>query len=79
MGHRVTEMQIGATNAYSSALSGILAAQRRLDDDADRIARDPFDIDALVESTWQPLAVQASAQVLHAVDESNGSLIDVLG
>ena len=72
-------MQIGATNAYSSALSGILAAQRRLDDDADRIARDPFDVDALVESTWQPLAVQANAQVLHAVDESNGSLIDVLG
>ena len=79
MGHRVTEMQIGATNAYSSALSGILAAQRRQDADADRIARDPFDIDALVESTWQPLAVQANAQVLHAVDESNGSLIDVLG
>ena len=72
-------MQIGATNAYSSALSGILAAQRRLDDDADRIARDPFDIEALVESAWQPLAVHASAQVLHAVDESNGSLIDVLG
>jgi hypothetical protein len=72
-------MQIGATNAYSSALSGILAAQRRLDDDADRIARDPFDIEALVESACQPLAVQASAQVLHAVDESNGSLIDVLG
>jgi hypothetical protein len=75
----VREMQIGATNAYSSALSGILAAQRRLDDDADRIAHDPFDVDALVESTWQPLAVQANAQVLRALDESTGALIDVLG
>jgi len=72
-------MQIGSTNAYSSALSGILAAQRRLDDDADRIARDPFDVDALVESTWQPLAVQANAQVLRAAEESTGALIDVLG
>jgi len=58
---------------------GISEAQRRLDDDADRIARDPFDVDALVESMWQPLAVQANAEVLRAVDQSTGALIDVLG
>jgi hypothetical protein len=72
-------MQIPATNAYSSALAGVSEAQRRLDDDADRIAQDPFDVDALVESTWQPRAVQANGQVLRAVDESTGAPIDVLG
>lgn len=74
----VRGMQIGATNAYSSALSGIRAAQDRLDADADRIAEDPFDVDALVESTWQPLAVAANAQVLRAADESTGALFDAL-
>jgi hypothetical protein len=69
-------MQIGP--ASSSALAGILAAQRRLDEDADRIARDPFDVAALVESTWQPLAVRANAQVLRAVGESTGALVDAL-
>jgi len=44
-------MQIRPSSAASSALSGILAAQRRLDEDADRIAQDPFDVEALVEST----------------------------
>jgi hypothetical protein len=71
-------MQIGAANAYSSALSGIRAAQDRLDADADAIAKDPFDVDALVESTWQPLAVAANAQVLRAADESTGALFDEL-
>ena len=72
----VREMQIGS--ATSSGLAGILAAQRRLDDDADRIAQDPFDVDALVESAWQPLAVHADAQVLRASDESTGALFDAL-
>ena len=49
-----------------------------LDEDADRIAQDPFDVDALVESTWQPLAVKANAQVLRASDESTGALFDAL-
>ena len=71
-------MQIGPPSASSAALSGILAAQRRLDEDADRIAQDPFDVDALVESTWQPLAVQANAQMLRAADESTGALFDAL-
>jgi hypothetical protein len=71
-------MQVGPSSAYSSALAGILAAQQRLDEDADRIAQDPFDVDALVESTWQPLAVQANAQVLRAADESTGALFDAL-
>jgi hypothetical protein len=71
-------MQIGPSPASSSALAGILAAQRRLDEDADRIAQDPFDVDALVESTWQPLAVQANAQMLRASDESTGALFDAL-
>jgi hypothetical protein len=74
----VRGMQIGATNAYSSAIAGIRAAQDRLDADADRIAQDPFDVDALVESTWQPLAVAANAQVLRAADESTGALFDAL-
>jgi len=64
--------------ATSSALGGILAAQRRLDEDADRIAQNPFDVDALVEAAWQPLAVQANAQVLRAADESTGALFDEL-
>lgn len=71
-------MRIGATNAYSSAIAGIRAAQDRLDADADRIAQDPFDVDALVESTWQPLAVAANAQMLRAADESTGALFDAL-
>lgn len=71
-------MQIGPPSASASALSGILAAQRRLDEDADRIAQDPFDVDALVESAWQPLAVRANAQVLRASDESTGALFDAL-
>jgi hypothetical protein len=71
-------MQIGAANAYSSALSGIRAAQDRLDADADAIAKDPFDVDAIVESTWQPLVVAANAQVLRAADESAGGLFDAL-
>jgi hypothetical protein len=74
----VRGMQIGATNAYSSAIAGIRTAQDRLDADADRIAQDPFDVDALVESTWQPLAVAANAQVLRAADESTGVLFDAL-
>ena len=72
----VRRMQVGP--ATSSALSGILAAQRRLDEDADRIAQDPFDVDALVESAWQPLAVRANAEVLRAADESTGALFDAL-
>ena len=71
-------MQIGPPTASSSALAGILAAQRRLDEDAVRIAQDPFDVDALVESTWQPLAVRANAGMLRAVDESAGALFDAL-
>jgi hypothetical protein len=71
-------MQIRQSSAASSALSGILAAQRRLDEDADRIAQDPFDVEALVESTWQPLAVQANAQMLRASDEATGALFDAL-
>ena len=71
-------MQVGPSSAYSAALAGILAAQQRLDEDADRIAQDPFDVDAIVESTWQPLAVQANAQVLRAADESTGALFDAL-
>jgi hypothetical protein len=70
-------MQVGPSST-SSALAGILAAQQRLDEDADRIAQDPFDVDALVESTWQPLAVQANAQMLRATDESTGVLFDAL-
>jgi hypothetical protein len=69
-------MQIGP--ASSSALAGILAAQRRLGEDADRISQDPFDVDALVESTWQPLAVRANAQVLRASDDAAGALFDAL-
>jgi hypothetical protein len=71
-------MQIRPFSASSSALSGILAAQRRLDEDADRIAQDPFDVDALVESTWLPLAVQANAQMLRGADQSTGALFDAL-
>ena len=71
-------MQVGPSSPSSSALAGILAAQQRLDEDADRIAQDPFDVDALVESAWQPLAVQANAQVLWAADESTSALFDAL-
>jgi hypothetical protein len=71
-------MQIGASNAYSSALSGIRAAQDRLDADAERIAEDPFDVDALVEYTWQPIAVAANAQGMRAADASAGALFDAL-
>jgi hypothetical protein len=46
--------------------------------DADAIAKDPFDVDAIVESTWQPLVVAANAQVLRAADESAGGLFDAL-
>jgi hypothetical protein len=73
----VRAMQIVPANAYS-ALSGIRAAQARLDADADRIAQEPFDVDALVESGWQALAVAANAQVLRAADESTGALFDAL-
>ena len=71
-------MQIGPLPASSSALSGMRAAQARLDEDADRIAQDPFDVDALVESSWQPLAVAANAQMLRAVGASTGALFDAL-
>ena len=63
-------------NAFSSAAGGILAGERRLDQDAQAIARDPFDVDALVDADVAPLAVQANAAAFRAADRATQSLFD---
>jgi hypothetical protein len=69
-------MQIQLATAFSSAAGGILAAERRLDRDAEAIARDPFDVDALVDAGDAPLAVQANAAAFRAADRTTASLFD---
>jgi hypothetical protein len=63
-------------DAFSSAAGGMLTAQRRLDQDAQAIAADPFNVDALVDSSLAPLAVQANASVFRAADQASRSLFD---
>jgi len=69
-------MQLTPVDAFSSAAGGIAAAQRRLEADAQTIAGDPFDVDALVDSNLAPLAVQANAAVFRSADETTQSLFD---
>jgi hypothetical protein len=69
-------MEIRPTNAYSMATAGIVSAGHALNDDAARIARDPTDIEAMVDSTVQPYAVAANATVLRAVRETDRYLFD---
>ncbi|MGN6380567.1 MAG: flagellar hook protein FlgE [Gaiellales bacterium] len=70
-------MQLQLTSAFSSAAGGIAAAESRLDQDAQEIARDPFDVDALVDAEFAPVAVQANAAVFRAADDTSRSIIDV--
>jgi hypothetical protein len=69
-------MQVQPTSAFSSAAGGIVSAERRLDRDAEAIAQDPFDVDALVDGQLAPVAVQANAAMFRAADEASQSLID---
>lgn len=63
-------------SAYSMAVSGILTASHSLDEDAARVAADPTDLTALVDSTVQPYAVAANAAVLRAAHEADQYLFD---
>ena len=69
-------MTIQLVSAFSSAAGGLVAAERRLDRDAEAIARDPFDVDALVDADVAPLAVQANAAVFRSADRATHSLFD---
>ena len=69
-------MQLQLQTAFSSAAGGIVAAERRLDRDAEQISRDPFQVDALVDGELAPVAVQANAGMVRAADQASGSLID---
>ncbi len=62
--------------AFSSAAGGIVAAERRLDRDAEHIARDPFKVKAMVDGKLAPVAVQANAAMFRAQDQATQSLID---
>ena len=69
-------MTIQPATAFSAAAGGIPAAQRRLDHDVQAIARDPFDVDSLVDAELAPLAVQANAAVFRAADSTTHRLFD---
>ena len=69
-------MEIRPTGAYSMATAGIVSAGHSLDNDAARVARDPTDIEALVDSTVQPYAAAANATVLRAVRDTDRYLFD---
>lgn len=69
-------MQLQLQTAFSSAAGGIVAAERRLDRDAERISKDPFNVDALVDGRLAPVAVQANAAMFRAQDQATQSLID---
>jgi len=69
-------MQLQLQTAFSSAAGGIVAAERRLDHDAKQIFKDPFEVDALVDEEFAPVAVQANAATFRAADEASKSLID---
>jgi hypothetical protein len=69
-------MQMPLVNAFASAAGGTLAGERRLDQDAQAIARDPFDVNALVDADVAPLAVQANAAAFRAADRATRSLFD---
>ena len=63
-------------SAFSFADGGVIAGERRLDQDAQAIAHDPFDVDALVDAGVAPLAVQANAAAFRAADRASRSLFD---
>jgi hypothetical protein len=69
-------MQLQLQTAFSSAAGAMVAAERRLDRDVERISKDPFDVDALVDGTFAPVAVQANAGLVRACDQTRQSLID---
>jgi precorrin-6x reductase len=69
-------MEMTPTSAYSMAVAGILSAGHALDEDAARVAADPTDISALVDSTVQPYAVAANAAALRAARETDQHLFD---
>ena len=69
-------MEIRPTSAYTMAIAGILTAGQALDGDAAQVADDPFDIDALVDSTVQPYAAAANVKVLDAARDMDRSLFD---
>jgi hypothetical protein len=69
-------MQVQLQTAFSSAAGGIVAAERRLDSDAEQIAKDPFEVDALAEGKLAPVAVQANAAMFRVADQAGQSLID---
>jgi hypothetical protein len=53
-----------------------VAAERRLDRDAEHIAKDPFKVKAMVDGKLAPVAVQANAAMFRAQDQATQSLID---
>jgi hypothetical protein len=69
-------MEIRPTSAYAMAVAGVMTAGQMLDDDAARVAADPFDIGALVDSTVQPYAAAANVRVLEAARDMDRSLFD---
>ncbi len=77
---------MAAIPALQSAVLGIQRGISQLNSDANTIARAPIEgsvaspevVDALVGLTEDRLQVTASAKALKSVDDSLGSLLDVL-
>jgi hypothetical protein len=65
-------------DATAASLGGLQLAQARLAGDAQRIARDPGDIDALVDLSVQRAATGANVAALRATSATEGALVDLL-
>ncbi len=72
---------MNVTNAMTNATAGVRGALEHMSRDAAQIASDPrtgADVDALVHLKLDRLAVASNVQVIKAVDDALGHLLDVL-
>ena len=71
-------MTVQPTDALGFALEGLNKARTRMAEDAQTIAEDPWDIDAIVDLQLQKHAFAANAVVLRTIDETHRTLLDAL-
>ena len=72
-------MNVSRPDVVTSALAGMQQAQARMADDADRISKDPSDVEAIADVQTQPYAYAADATVLRSYDNAQLSLLNMLG
>jgi hypothetical protein len=67
-----------AGGAFDVLVAGLGQARATLDASANSIARDPFDVDAILDLSTAALGFAAMARAIRVVADTQGALIDAL-